>query len=116
MLLPDCFARLFRNYNFQKIDAEKHAKMIIKTTLVLGTWEQILWIFEFYGKDKIGDVFREDLSGLRELPEPVVNLWGLLFLDEQQNIAEVERQESESKLKKWGCRRRMPKDMPSLYI
>jgi hypothetical protein len=110
MKLPDSFKRLFRNYNFQKIDTEKHDKMIIKTTLVLGTWEQILWLFEFYGKNKIGDVFREDLNGLRELPEPVVNLWGLLFLDEQQNVDEMERQEAESKLKKWSCRRWVPID------
>lgn len=111
MQLPDYFERLFRNYNFQKIDTEEHAKMIIKTTLVLGTWEQILWLFEFYGKDKIGDVFREDLRGLRELPEPVVNLWGLLFLDDQQNIDESERQEAGSKRKKWSCRRRVPVDV-----
>jgi hypothetical protein len=108
MKLPDSFERLFRNYNFCKIDTEKHERMIIKTTLVLGTWEQILWLFEFYGKDKIGNVFCEDINGLRELPEPVVNLWELLFLDEHQNANELEGRGAESKLKKWSCRRRVP--------
>jgi hypothetical protein len=41
MKLPDSFKRLFRNYNFQKIDTEKHDKMIIKTTLVLGTYSHM---------------------------------------------------------------------------
>ncbi len=53
--------------------------MIVKTNLTRGAWEQIMWLFGYYGLETIKKFFPDDYSGLRELPEPVINLWGLLF-------------------------------------
>ncbi len=109
MKLPDSFADLFRNYSFDKIDTEKHAELVIKTVLTRGSWEQVLWIFDYYGKEKIKQVFLKDFYGLRELPEPVVNLWGLLFLDEEEYWQERKKRESENCAERWR-QRRMPPD------
>jgi len=84
MKLPEDLKPLFRNYDFDTLDTEKHKKLIIKTVLVRGEWEQIEWLFEFYGFDGVKEVFLEDFYGIRELPDPVICLWGLLFLDEKE--------------------------------
>ena len=81
MRLPEDFKPLFRNYEFDLLDTDKHASLIIKTVLTRGTWEQIEWLFKFYGFDRIKEVFLEDLHGLRELPLPVIFLWGTIFME-----------------------------------
>jgi len=93
MNLPESFKFLFKNYDFNTLDTEKHKKLIIKTVLVRGEWEHIEWLFEFYGFDKVKEIFLEDFYGIRELPEPVICLWGLIFLDEKeyQNYSEPVR-------------------------
>jgi len=92
--LPEMFAPLFRNYQVDTIDPQKHIDLIVKTTLVHGTWDHILWLFEYYGTDRVGKVFLEDFYGIRELPEPVVNLWGLLFLSNTDYWMERHARES----------------------
>jgi hypothetical protein len=109
MILPDFFASLFKNYGFHKIDTQNQKRLIIKTALAQGTWEQILWLFEFYGCNTVRDVFLEDYYGLRELPEPVVCLWGLLFLDKRKYREEIANMETDgSQPEKWRCRRLVP--------
>ncbi|HHW41661.1 MAG TPA: hypothetical protein GXX19_11065 [Syntrophomonadaceae bacterium] len=108
MRLPDFFSPLFRNYDIQKIDLEEQKKMIVKTTLTRGTWEQIRWLFRYYGLETIKEVFLDDFNGLRELPEPVINLWGLLFLDEEAYKNEINRQKKGDRLEKWRGRRSVP--------
>ncbi len=80
MKLPESFARLFRNYNFEELDDEKHSKLIVKTVLSYGEWEQILWLFRRYGREKIREIFLEDYYGLCTLPEATRALWELLFV------------------------------------
>lgn len=41
MPLPDFLAGLFRNYRRETIDLEKHCRMVVKTVLARGTWEQV---------------------------------------------------------------------------
>jgi len=45
MRLPEDFKPLFRNYNFEILDTEKHKELIIKTVLAMGSWEKIEWLF-----------------------------------------------------------------------
>ncbi|SMB96480.1 hypothetical protein SAMN00808754_1498 [Thermanaeromonas toyohensis ToBE] len=105
MKLPECLSPLFRNYAFDCLDTEEHAELVIKTVLVRGTWEQVIWLFDFYGFDRIKDVFLKDIYGLRELPDPTVNLWGLLFLDEKEYWEDRRRRERMSRAEKLRPRR-----------
>lgn len=81
MPLPDFLAGLFRNYRRETIDLEKHCRMVIKTVLARGTWEQVLWLFDYYGPEEVREIFREDYYGLRTLPEPTRSLWELVFVE-----------------------------------
>lgn len=98
MKLPDSFSGLFKNYVFETIDDEKHAALVIKTVLSRGSWEQIMQLFRWYGRERIGEVFLEDYCGLKTLPEPTRRLWELLFVDE------AHREDSDDS-SKWRCRR-----------
>jgi len=100
MKLPHFFRTLFRNYVFDTIDTENHFKFIIKTTLARGSWEQILWLFEYYGKEKVSEVFLEDYYGLRSMPESTRKLWELIFVEKPA----VEK--AATPVEKWCCRRK----------
>ncbi len=84
MNLPNSFSNLFNNYEFETIDDDKHAALIVKTVLAQGGWDQIMWLFKRYGKRKVGEVFLEDYYGLRTLPESTRRLWEMLFVDESE--------------------------------
>lgn len=99
MRLPDSFARLFKNYDFAAIDDERHRRLIITTVLAHGTWEQILWLFQHYGKDGVREVFTDDYYGSRTLPESTRNLWELLFIEKPLK-------EDSGPAARWRCRRR----------
>lgn len=81
MKLPAFMTGLFKNYAPESIDTEKHFKMIIKTVLSYGTWDQIIWLFDHYGVEKVKTVFIEDYYGLRTLPESTRRLWELVFVE-----------------------------------
>jgi hypothetical protein len=98
MNLPGSFADLFKNYVFPTIDDQKHAALVIKTVLSRGSWEQIMWLFSRYGKQRIGEVFLEDYSGLRTLPESTRRLWELLFVEESEWQGAGDKS-------RWQCRR-----------
>ncbi|MGE5484731.1 MAG: DUF6922 domain-containing protein [Ignavibacteriales bacterium] len=98
MKLPDSFSRLFENYIFETIDDDKHATLVVKTVLARGDWDQIMWLFKRYGKERVGEVFLEDYYGLRTLPESTRRLWELLLVDE----AEWQNAGNKSR---WQCRR-----------
>ena len=101
MAIPSFLEGLFKNYDPHTLDVEKHAEMIIKAVLSRGTWEQVKWVFEQYGVQKVREVFLRDYCGLRTLPESTRSLWELVFVEEPQ-------QEPDS-LEKWRCRRHVPK-------
>lgn len=92
---------LFRNYDPQSIDVEKHTDMIIKAVLSRGTWEQVKWIFEQYGVQKVREVFLKDYYGLRTLPESTRRLWELVFIQEPRH--------GDDRVEKWRCRRIPPR-------
>lgn len=103
MKLPSSFAPLFHNYVFDTIDADRHAGFVIKTVLARGTWEQIRWLFEYYGAEKVREVFLDDYYGLQTLPESTRRLWELLFVDES---GREPRPEENNPAARW-CGRRL---------
>lgn len=98
MKLPDNLASLFCNYDADTLDLENQAPLIIKTVLARGKWEQILWLFKYYGYHRVREVFREDYYGLRSLPEPTLRLWELLFISDPLPWEEITKT-------RWRCRR-----------
>jgi len=110
MKLPEDLKPLFRNYEFDLLDTEKHAGLVIKTVLVYGTWEQIEWLFDFYGYDKIKEVFFEDLYGLRELPLSVILLWGTIFMEWEDYWKMRKKLLSESPKERYKVRRIPPEE------
>lgn len=80
MSLPGFLHPLFHNYEPEAIDPDRHAGLVIRTVLAAGTWEQVLWLFRRYGKERVREVFLKDCRGLRTLPEPTRRLWSLVFL------------------------------------
>jgi len=82
MSLPALLKPLFLNYVAETIDPRQHKKLIIKTVLARGTWDQVRWVLHHYGSAEVRQVFREDYFGLQSLPEPARRLWGLIFLGE----------------------------------
>ncbi|MHB8986073.1 MAG: DUF6922 domain-containing protein [Eubacteriales bacterium] len=80
MKLPDDLASLFHNYDFTALDGYKNYRLVIRTVLSLGTWEQVKWLFDFYGAALVGEVFKEDYYGLRTLPAPARKLWEIAFI------------------------------------
>ncbi|TDA67464.1 MAG: hypothetical protein D9V47_10375 [Clostridia bacterium] len=101
MPLPDFLADLFRNYRPETIDLEKHCRMVIKTVLARGTWEQVLWLFDYYGPERVREIFLQDYYGLRTLPEPTRSLWELVFVENPLP-------EAGDPAGRWRCRRLVP--------
>ena len=92
---------LFRNFRVETLDADRDAGLIIQTVLAYGTWEQIGWLFAAYGWDRISAAVRDDILGLRVLPESVRIFWGNVFYPE---MMPVEPASSE----RWRQGRRVP--------
>ena len=70
---------LFRNFHVETLEPDRDAGLIIRTVLTFGSWEQIEWLFATYGWQQVGAVVREDLLGLRTLPESVRVFWANVF-------------------------------------
>jgi len=98
---PESFRDLFRNYRFESMDADRAAGLVIRTTLAYGTWEQVEWLFEHYGWDRVREVFLADYCGCRELPAPSRRLWAWAFLGEVP-------QAEPGLVARWRARRKAP--------
>jgi hypothetical protein len=101
-MLPESFRSLFRNYRFETLNPDTAAELVIRVTLAYGTWEQIEWIFRYYGRGRVREVFLADFYGRRELPEPTRRLWALAFLDD------VPAADADP-VARWRCRRQVPR-------
>ncbi len=101
MKLPDSLSSLFKNYVFESIDDEKHSALVIKTVLSRGSWEQIMWLFQHYGREEVGEVFLDDYYGLRTFPESTRRLWELLFVEQPTR-------DGSDGASRWRCRRLTP--------
>lgn len=72
-ILPKSFARLFQDYEFEQMDVDSYANIIIERTLELGTWEQLHWLFHYYGVQRIIEHIKR--YGHRRLSKVTFNYW-----------------------------------------
>jgi hypothetical protein len=66
-------ARLFQEYDFESMDVNSHAKIIIERTLEMGTWEELHWLFHHYGIKRIVEYIQR--YGHRRLSKMTFNYW-----------------------------------------
>ena len=57
--LPAFFKQILWSYDFEKIDTEKHASVIILQAINYGTLAHWRWIKKHYGEEKIQKVITE---------------------------------------------------------
>lgn len=97
MKLPESFQDLFLNYEFSQMDTQSHPQTIIQRVLSYGDWEQIEWLFQHYGRERVQEIFLLDYYGYQTLPDPTRRLWEICFLSD--TVRDGKRKEQ------WVCRR-----------
>jgi len=75
--IPCGLAPHFQEYDFDALDADRDADLIIQRTLEYGTWEEVRWLFERYGGKHIRTFVRE--RGERWLSKATFNYWRKLL-------------------------------------
>jgi hypothetical protein len=73
--LPRDTRWLFPEYDFNSIDLEHHAGVIIERLLERGSWEQVHWLFSTYGEPRVADWVKH--HGFRLLSRQSFALWRL---------------------------------------
>lgn len=73
-------AQLAWSYAADALDPDADATIFIMAVLRIGSWEQILDTFAYYGRAKVEEVFLADFHGHRTLPLPVRVFWANVFL------------------------------------
>jgi hypothetical protein len=66
---------LFPEYVFEQMGLESHQNIIIERILEKGSWEQVRWLFNVYGKDAVTQWVRK--HGFRLLSKRSFALWKL---------------------------------------
>jgi hypothetical protein len=75
--LPSDSAWLFPEVDVDSLELERHSGVIIERLLERGTWEQVRWLFDTYGEDRVaGWVHRH---GFRLLSKRSFALWRLVL-------------------------------------
>lgn len=73
--LPTSIAWLFPEYDFESMDSERHAAVIIERGLERGTWAEVRWLFTRYGERRVAEWVRQ--HGFRLLSKRSFALWRL---------------------------------------
>ncbi len=71
--LPPTTRAFFQEYAFEKLDPIQHRDLIIERLLAYGNREEIRWLYQTYGKEKLRAWVSE--MGARRLPRLRYNLW-----------------------------------------
>ncbi len=79
MTLPDTIADLLWSYDSKSVDPQVNAKAVVMAVLRLGTWDQIRWLFSYYGFDTVQQIIKDDYFGARNLPVSIRAFWGNVF-------------------------------------
>jgi hypothetical protein len=77
--LPDDIAELLWSYDPDKVDRQADAEIVVMAVLRLGSWEQIRWLFSYYGMDDVRRIIEKDYFGYRTLPVSIRVFWGTVF-------------------------------------
>lgn len=75
--LPISTEWLFPEYRFEKMDPETHAGVVIERVLERGSWDELEWLFDHYGVERITRWVR--LHGFRLLSRRSFALWRLVL-------------------------------------
>lgn len=75
--LPSQLVSLFHNYRPETIDLDRHSELVIMTVATHGTWDDLRWMYHYYGPQRVGEVIEKDINGARELPVEVANFWSV---------------------------------------
>lgn len=80
--IPPSTAPFFQEYTFSKLEAQKHAPLIIERLLTYGDRSEVRWLFETYGQAKIRGWLSE--FGSIRLPRRRYHLWCVLLDQPEQ--------------------------------
>jgi hypothetical protein len=67
----------FQEYDLEALDIVRDANLIIQRTLEFGTWDEVHWLFEVYGTNKIRAFLRR--YGEKWLRPVAFNYWRKLL-------------------------------------
>lgn len=73
--LPIDSAWLFPEYDFESVNLDDHQGVIIERILERGSWDQVRWLFKYYGESLVADWVRK--HGFRLLSKRSFALWRL---------------------------------------
>ncbi len=95
--LPASSVRLFPEYDFARMNPDHYAGVIMERVLDRGSWAEIRWLLETYGKREIAKWVRA--HGYRRLDKCAFNYW--------RNMLDIKRytvppwEHSESAFRAW---------------
>jgi hypothetical protein len=75
--IPTGLKPFFQEYDYSNLDINNHANLIVGRTLEYGTWEEVQWLFNVYGLDRIRSYVRQ--YGERGLNPVTFNYWRKLL-------------------------------------
>lgn len=75
--IPSSLAPFFQEYDFARLDPERHADLIIERALAYGDRQELRWLYARYGKPRLIEWFIR--LGRRRLPRRRFNLWRVLL-------------------------------------
>ena len=75
--IPGGLKPYFQEYDLQQLDLVRDANVIIQRVLEYGTWDEIRWLFQFYGGQRIRKFVRE--YGYRWLSPVTFHFWRKLL-------------------------------------
>lgn len=86
--IPATAKPFFQEYNFDFLDVDQHAALIIERILAYGNRAEVRWLLETYGRDQISGWVIQ--SGMSNLPQRRYHLWCFVFnLPEKNKIAGI---------------------------
>jgi hypothetical protein len=71
--LPQSSAWLFPEYDFAQMEPDEHASVVIERVLNRGSWNEIRWLIEHYGKRGVAQWIRQ--HGYRRLDRRAFEYW-----------------------------------------
>lgn len=75
--IPHTLAPFFQEYDFEKLDANTAAPLIIERTLQFGNRAEIHWLFTQYTRAQITEWFKKYAK--ERLPNPHNTFWRIIL-------------------------------------
>lgn len=75
--IPASTRPFFQEYNFDLLDVDHHASLVIERILAYGNRAEVRWLLETYGREQVRDWVIQ--SGLSKLSRRRYHLWCFVF-------------------------------------